>query len=1345
MKTGLREERKGLLLSFLTLGLIGALAVLPSQFRSTANEDNQEPNGRAKIENYDIRKDKSASALNARAEFRAASGKPEMAAAENQEKIAKNEKALLERFPTLEIKYNEELNNAELIAPRVGLKRAAKLTAPSTAKRPDNLRSFAKANNDLLAVTDSQVDNLKVTADYTNPNGELSFVHLEQEINGIPVFQGELKAGFTKRGEIVRVINNLAPGLEYNSLSSDFGSPEDAVRAAFKQVSRPMKDEEATRNAAASTEMKAVFGTGDWATTAEKMYFPTESGVARPAWRVSIWESDAAYYVIVDAETGTMLWRKNLTNHQTQPATYNVYANETSLLKSLDSPAPLSPGPTNPAIGNQGFAATRTNVTLVGNEPPYTFNQKGWITDNTNATEGNNVRAGLDRVAPDGVDDVMTGEPNRIFESPTWNPPPGTPGTVSDDPLSPQAQRGAVIQMFYIVNRFHDETYRLGFTEAARNFQQQNFTGSGAAGDRISAEAQDLLDPNDPKYNNANFTTEADGGRGKMQMYLWNGPNPDRDGTVDAEIMVHELTHGLSNRLHSNATGLSSSMGQAMGEGWSDFYALSMLSEPSDPINGVYSIASYSTFLRSNNSNIIFTGNYYYGIRRFPKAVMAFTGGPNNRPHNGLTFKHLNSNCNEVIDTVSAYGPGQLATNPLCDDIHNASEIWSSALWEVRAKFIQLYGHNNGTRLVLQYVTDGMKLDPPNNLTMLDARNSIIAAAANGANPDLDTALVWQGFAIRGMGYSASIQNAGIGAIVTEAFDLPNASITNNFSFTDVAPGGDGDGFIEPGETLVLTVPVTNPTGSTITGVTVSVNGGTGVNYGDIANGGTVTRTINFLVPANMACGSNLVLNFNISGSTGSYVVTRTLRIGAPVLGFQQNFDGVTAPNLPAGWTQTIIGSNIGWKTVTEAPDSPPNSAFIPDPSTAGGSDLVSPVFTLNSTDAILSFRHKYNTERNWDGGALEISISGGAFKDITEAGGTFLTGGYNGFVQSNASGTPLAGRNIWTGDSNGYITTSIQLPASASGVAVQLKWRMGQDSSNLGPPVTGWNIDSIAIINSYKCNDAPPPLAFTTRADFDGDNKTDRVVFRNGDWHQLRSQNSQFVTQNWGIPSDIPVSGDFDGDRKADPAVFRSGAWYVIQSSNNTMYAANWGAPGDVPVPADYTGDGKDDFAIFRSGLWAIYPTGGGTPIYQAWGIPGDRPVAGKYDNDAKTDFAVFRAGNWYILTSSNNTFQAVTWGVPSDTLVPGDYNGDGIDETAVFRNGNWYIRTLTGQLSTINWGVAGDIPVPGDYDGDRRLDAAVFRPNAGAWYVLGTTSGVNGTGWGQAGDTPIPANYTK
>jgi hypothetical protein len=42
--------------------------------------------------------------------------------------------------------------------------------------------------------------------------------------------------------------------------------------------------------------------------------------VAVPAWRVIIWQPVRAYMVIVDAESGELLWRKNLTEDQTQQA-----------------------------------------------------------------------------------------------------------------------------------------------------------------------------------------------------------------------------------------------------------------------------------------------------------------------------------------------------------------------------------------------------------------------------------------------------------------------------------------------------------------------------------------------------------------------------------------------------------------------------------------------------------------------------------------------------------------------------------------------------------------------------------------------------------------------------------------------------------------------------------------------------------------------------------------------------------------------------------------------------------------------------------------------------------------
>jgi hypothetical protein len=51
---------------------------------------------------------------------------------------------------------------------------------------------------------------------------------------------------------------------------------------------------------------------------------------------------------------------------------------------------------------------------------------------------------------------------------------------------------------------------------------------------------------------------------------------------------------------------------------------------------------------------------------------------------------------------------------------------------------------------------------------------------------------------------------------------------------------GDNDGYPEPGESVLLSVPVTNTTGQAITNVSVTVTGGTPINYGTINNGQTV-------------------------------------------------------------------------------------------------------------------------------------------------------------------------------------------------------------------------------------------------------------------------------------------------------------------------------------------------------------------------------------------------------------------------------------------------------------------------------------------------------------------------
>jgi hypothetical protein len=679
-----------------------------------------------------------------------------------------------------DIENNEQLGIVETIT-----KKADRhfLAVAGGRSRAETLKAFVRERDEFGIPSGEQLHEI---ADYTNPDGVLSFAQFEQRVGDVPVFGAEVTAGFTKKNEMFRVVNSLARGVGTRPVSNDFRSPETAVIRSASQVAIEIAPDDLVRDTATQSGGKLKFATKsvEDPIIAERFYFPVGNGFLRPAWRVLLSSSTFAYYVIVDAEDGTLLWRKNLMHTQSAAATFNVYGNTTSHMKTADSPSPFSPGCTSPLMCPQPPAVPRMSFTLVGNEAPYSFNNLGWIPDtglevrtpaNPNITDGNNVEAGIDRMTPNGIDENgwATGSPNRVF-SYAYNPAPGLPPPGEDplpggpQPYPPtQFQQGVITHAFHLANRWHDEMYRLGFTEAARNFQHHNFGRGGAEGDRVQFEVQDSSG-----FNGANHAIAADGTRSRVQMYIWSSPTPRRDGALDSQVAVHELMHGVSQRLHGNVGGLGSNMAAGMGEGWSDFYPLALMSEPSDDPLGTHAFAAYITYQIGGT----FDANYYYGLRRFPYAVWA-SRGANGRPHNPLTFGYLNNNCTTLIgDTFSnpnsafPRGPIGVAT---CDQIHNVGETWAVTLWEVRGQLVQRHGGAEGNRRVLQYVTDGMKLSPLNP-TIIQARDSILIAATVADSGDL--APMWRGFAIRGLGANASIQSVGSGSnntAVTESFAVP--------------------------------------------------------------------------------------------------------------------------------------------------------------------------------------------------------------------------------------------------------------------------------------------------------------------------------------------------------------------------------------------------------------------------------------------------------------------------------------------------------------------------------------------------------------------------------------------
>jgi subtilisin-like proprotein convertase family protein len=837
---------------------------------------------RVGLENYDIRLDDSQEAKTLLGTIKAKSARSEGALQSVRTQTRAGESDLRKRVPALKVEYSPELHTPEVIGidPLVHAFLAQPAGAGAGRKNADFVRQFVRDNNALFSLTLSQVTDLTVRADYTNPDGNLSFVILGQEINGIPVFRGEVEAMITQKGEIVRVINNLAPGLDYQNLQVSGGRAEDAVIAAARYINRQATAADlkvmSSKNDGKETEFQQ--GQFDSPTKAEMMYFPTEPGVATLAWRVLLWEPVNAYYVIVDAATGKMLWRKNISNDQTQSATYNVYND--------DSPGPLSPTNALPGSGIQGAAISRTSLTLISELPA--FDNLGWIPDGGNVTTGNNVDAGLDIDGTNGIDPAgrAIGSPSRVFNF-AYDP-------FATAPSDANYRRGAVTNIFFWTNRYHDLLYQSGFTEPARNFQNDNFGRGGLAADYVRAEAQDSSGT-----ENANFATPADGSLPRMQMYIFTPPNPDRDGDLDCDISLHEMTHGTSNRLIGNGSGLTNTQGGGMGEGWSDFYARAILATAGEDVNGIYASGAFATL----QLGTLGTNNYYYGIRRFPYAVKTNVGS-NGKPHNPLTFADIDPAQINTSDGAFPESPLNFSGNG-ADEVHNEGEVWCMMLLEVRARFITRLGFAAGNQRALQLVTDAMKVTPLSP-SFIQARDAIIAADNSGFG-GADLTDIWAGFATRGLGLDATNPS---GNAVVESFLVPQLYV-QTVTFTD--SGGNGNGFADPGENLVLTVPLKNRAATTATSATATIAGNT-ANYGDIAPGATVSRTIPYTVPPATPCNSQLGVSVDVNSSLGFFSPTQTFTLS---VGQNQTFSNAGAITINDAAPATPYPSNI---TVSGAP-----------------------------------------------------------------------------------------------------------------------------------------------------------------------------------------------------------------------------------------------------------------------------------------------------------------------------------------------------------------------------------------------------------------------------------------
>ncbi|KAF8886764.1 Fungalysin metallopeptidase-domain-containing protein [Infundibulicybe gibba] len=339
----------------------------------------------------------------------------------------------------------------------------------------------------------------------------------------------------------------------------------------------------------------------------------------------------------------------------------------------------------------------------------------GWHDDgtgNTASTDGNNILAFKNKLGTSFV--ARETRPGLVFDY------------TFVDTLDPEFGKNvdaARTNAFYIMNAMHDIAYKYGFTEKSFNFQTNNFGKGGRGNDRIKMHVQDDLG-----VNHARFITPPEY-LIALFRYIWDHTLPRRDGAMDNGVIIHEFTHGITDRMTGGGTArcLQTLEAGGLGEGWSDAMAEWAQQKPILPGLPLpdYVIGRY------------FTGRAV-GLRSHPYSVSK--------------------------RVVRITNPLRYSSIKTLNQVHAIGEVWANILHNVYAALVEKHGFSEnaktdpttseGNVVFMHLFIDALSIQPCNP-TFVNARDGWIQADKNryaGTN----RCLLWTVFASRGLGVKAA-------------------------------------------------------------------------------------------------------------------------------------------------------------------------------------------------------------------------------------------------------------------------------------------------------------------------------------------------------------------------------------------------------------------------------------------------------------------------------------------------------------------------------------------------------------------------------------------------------------
>ncbi|BCY07245.1 hypothetical protein L3i22_023330 [Actinoplanes sp. L3-i22] len=578
------------------------------------------------------------------------------------------------------------------------------LTGPGGEAPEKIARDYLTAHRAVFGAAAAGLAGLRLRKDYVDIAGthHLSFT---QNVGGVEVAGSGVKVHVARDGRIIAVDGSPLAGLPATAGAATL----DAIAA--RRAAMPGTSAATLRSTAAKS---ATFSDGG---RARQVYFGTTTG-PRLAWEVV--GMAEGYLSVVDAADGTVLSGRSLV------------ANDHAL--TWENYPGAAAGGTQHPVNLTEWLPRNAPVLSGGNAHVYSD-----VDDDDVAQPSEEVRPAATGSFDFPFTDfsAQVGAPCSAQRQCSWNP------AVPNSWQANRAQNAA--QLFAYLGTWHDHLNAapIGFTRAAGNFEAVD-------GDAVQGQSMDGANtadglPDADHDNNANMTTGPDGIPPRMQMYLFQRSASVLAGNSGdaADIVFHEYTHGLSERLVVDAAGngtLSGAQALAMGEAWGDWYGLDYLVdsayERDDAVDGDVREGDYILAGRSVRSEPIDCPV----ASTEPVCAGTATAGSG-----GYTY-------GDYARIRSSGGA----------EIHADGEIWAQTLWDLRRSI--------GSWTARSLVTRAMELAPADP-SYLDMRNAILLAdrvVDHGRGQDR----IWQVFAARGMGVNASTDGAA-DLSPTEDFTVP--------------------------------------------------------------------------------------------------------------------------------------------------------------------------------------------------------------------------------------------------------------------------------------------------------------------------------------------------------------------------------------------------------------------------------------------------------------------------------------------------------------------------------------------------------------------------------------------